>query len=118
MSLVILPLSALELGTEKVDGSMSFIICNKSKPRLQTCCGVLEFTAEEGVCFLPAWMMALLQVEDGRRVSLRSVGVQKGNFMKLQPHETDFIQLPNPKAILEREMKNYSVVSQGSSISI
>ena len=94
------------------------MICNKSKPHLQTCCGVLEFTAEEGVCFLPTWMMALLQIEDGRRVSLKSVGVQKGNFMKLQPHETDFIQLPNPKAILEREMKHYSVLSQGSSISI
>jgi ubiquitin fusion degradation protein 1 len=46
-------------------------------------------------------MMALLQIEDGRRVSIKSVNAVKGTFMKIQPHESDFIQLPNPKAILE-----------------
>ena len=71
---------------------------------------MIEFTAEEGVCFIPVWMMALLQIEEGRRVSIKSVNVPKGSFMKLQPHETAFIDLPNPKAILERELKRYSVL--------
>lgn len=80
---------------------MTFEIQNKSKPQYSTVCGVLEFTAEDGICFIPTWMMALLQIEDGRRVSIKSVNAVKGTFMKIQPHESDFIQLPNPKAILE-----------------
>lgn len=38
--------------------------------------------------------------------------------MKIQPHETKFIDLPDPKAILERELTNYSCVFKGDTINI
>merc|ERR1719272_600991 len=38
--------------------------------------------------------------------------------MKFRPHETAFIDLPDPKAILERELTNYATVFQGDTISI
>lgn len=36
----------------------------------------------------------------------------------LQPHETAFINLANPKAILEQELTNYSCLMKGDTINI
>ena len=44
--------------------------------------------------------------------------MSKGNFLKIQPHETAFIELSNPKAILENELTNYSCLMEGESINI
>jgi ubiquitin fusion degradation protein 1 len=79
---------------------------------------VLEFSAEEGLCYLPYWMMNNLYLEEGSEVILRSVNLVKGKFIVLQPHETAFINLSNPKAILEQELTNYSCVMKGDTINI
>ena len=81
-------------------------------------CGVLEFSADEGVCHLPTWMMDNLFLEEGAEVILRNVTLQKGNYIKFQPHQTAFIDLPDPKGILEREMINYACVFKGDTINI
>jgi ubiquitin fusion degradation protein 1 len=36
-------------------------------------CGVLEFSAEEGVCHLPVWMMDNLYLQEGSEIILRNV---------------------------------------------
>lgn len=91
-----------------------------SNPQLgkKTYCGVLEFSAEEGLCYLPYWMMNNLFLEEGSEVILRNVTMQKGKFVVLQPHETAFINLANPKAILEQELTNYSCLMKGDTINI
>ena len=38
--------------------------------------------------------------------------------MKIQPHETAFIDLPDPKSIRERELTNYATVFKGDTINI
>ena len=70
------------------------------------------------MCHLPVWMMENLFLEEGSEVILRNVTLNKGNFMKIQPHETAFIDLPDPKAILERELTNYACVFKGDTINI
>lgn len=40
------------------------------------------------------------------------------NFVKLQPHETKFIELPNPKAILEIQLRNFTCLHVGDTIRI
>jgi len=84
----------------------------------KTYCGVLEFSAEEGLCYLPYWMMNNLFLEEGSEIILRNVNLQKGKFVVLQPHETAFINLANPKAILEQELTNYSCLMKGDTINI
>jgi ubiquitin fusion degradation protein 1 len=79
---------------------------------------VLEFSAEEGMCHLPVWLMHNLFLEEGSEVILRNVNLKKGTYIKFQPHETKFIDLPDPKAILEREMTNYACVFKGDTINI
>jgi len=94
-----LPTSALhELSRLKISYPMTFMISNPMMNK-KSYCGVLEFSADEGMCHIPDWMMDNLLVEDGSEIILRSVNLKKGTFIKIQPHETKFIDLANPKAM-------------------
>ena len=66
-------------------------------------CGVLEFTAEEGFVFLPQWMMDNLKILEGDLILLKNVSLPKGTYVKLQPHTTDFVNISDPKAVLEKK---------------
>jgi ubiquitin fusion degradation protein 1 len=96
---------------------MMFMVSNPQVGK-KTYCGVLEFSAEEGMCYLPIWMMNNLFLEEGTDVMLRNVQLPKGKFVVLQPHETAFINLANPKAILENQLTNYSCLMKGDTINI
>lgn len=74
----------------------------------KTYCGVLEFIAEEGKCYMPHWMMDNLLLEEGSEVILTNVSLPKGTHLTIQPHHTAFIDLSNPKTILENELTNYT----------
>lgn len=59
---IFLPPSALDkLARMNVEYPMLFEITNESLKR-KTHCGVLEFSADEGWCYLPYWMMKNLLV--------------------------------------------------------
>ena len=58
---------------------MLFMISNPQMAK-KTYCGVLEFSAEEGVCYLPYWMMNNLYLEEGTEIILRNVSLKKGRF--------------------------------------
>ena len=79
---------------------------------------MLEFSAEEGMCHLPVWLMHNLFLDEGSEIILRNVNLKKGTYMKIQPHETAFIDLPDPKAILESQLTNYSCIFKGDTINI
>ncbi|KAL3534147.1 hypothetical protein ACH5RR_002608 [Cinchona calisaya] len=82
-------------------------------------CGVLEFTADDGFVYLPEWMMKNLKLRPGSIVVLKYVKLLGGKFMKIQPHCTSFIQLPDdPKEILEKGLKNFACVTAGDTIMI
>jgi ubiquitin fusion degradation protein 1 len=52
-------------------------------------------------------------------VEIEKVCPVKGTYIKLRPHETAFINLHNPKAVLEKIMsKDYPVVTEGQTIEI
>jgi hypothetical protein len=44
-------------------------------------------------------MMNNLYLEEGSEIILRNVTLKKGSFITIQPHETTFINLANPKAM-------------------
>lgn len=98
---IILPSSALnELARLRITYPMTFMISNPHMSK-KSYCGVLEFSAEEGTCHIPLWMMDQLLLEEGAEVMLRNITLNKGTFIKFQPHETAFIDLPDPKQVLE-----------------
>jgi len=116
---IILPASALDnLSRLNIDWPMLFQLSNPSIPGKRTHCGVLEFTAEEGHCYLPYWMMQLLLLEEGKLVNVRSATLPKGTFVKVQPHTTDFIEIANPRAVMENRFRNFSTLTQGDVIKL
>ncbi|XP_040938541.1 ubiquitin fusion degradation protein 1 homolog isoform X2 [Gossypium hirsutum] len=81
-------------------------------------CGVLEFIAEEGMIYMPYWMMENLLLQEGDIVRVKNVTLPKGTYVKLQPHTKDFLDISNPKAILETTLRNYSCLTTGDSIMV
>ena len=85
---------------------------------ITTHCGVVEFTAEEGICYIPSNMFEKLCLIEGQTVNIRNVELKPGTFIKLQPHLTEFINNQNPKTILEYNLRNYFCVTEGDTIAV
>ena len=120
---IILPPSALAklTGLQKGFGRQSspvlFRILN-IELNISTHCGVLDFTAEEGTCYIPTNMFNRLALVEGQNINLRNINLEKGKYIKIQPHLTAFIQNPNPKTILENNLRNYFCLTEGDTITV
>ena len=58
-------------------------------------------------------MMQNLLLEEGAVVRLSSVTLPKGTFVKLQPHSSDFLDITNPRAVLERTLRGFTCLTGG-----
>ncbi|XP_028752489.1 ubiquitin fusion degradation protein 1 homolog [Neltuma alba] len=115
---IIMPPSALDrLASLHIDYPMLFELRNEAAERVSHC-GVLEFIAEEGMVYMPYWMMENMLLQEGDIVKLKNATLPKGKYVKLQPHTTDFLDISNPKAILETTLRNYSCLTTGDSIMV
>ncbi|KAM7482668.1 hypothetical protein LguiB_007251 [Lonicera macranthoides] len=115
---IIMPPSALDrLASLHIDYPMLFELCNADTVRVSHC-GVLEFIAEEGMIYMPYWMMENLLLQEGDIVGVKNVTLPKGTYVKLQPHTKDFLDISNPKAILETTLRNFSCLTKGDTIMV
>ncbi|KAG8070029.1 hypothetical protein GUJ93_ZPchr0006g40667 [Zizania palustris] len=115
---IIMPPSALDrLASLHIEYPMLFEVHNAAAERTSHC-GVLEFIAEEGMIYMPYWMMQNLLLQEGDMVFIKNANLPKGTYVKLQPHTTDFLDISNPKAILEKTLRNYSCLTTGDSIMV
>lgn len=118
---VILPSSALKIFDMKS-------LCNSKNPilfrisnsllNIYTHCGVLEFTAENDICYLPSNMFDQLCLEEGQRVTIRAIILLPGTFIQLKPHEAEFLTLPNLQILLEYTLRSYFCLTEGDTISL
>jgi len=116
---IILPPSCLEkLAHLEVQYPLMFEVTNPRYVARRLHCGVLEFIAQEGMVYLPFWMMENMHLNEGDIVHLKSATIQKGKFVKLQPQTTDFIKISNPKAVLESSLRNFSALTKGETFRI
>ena len=115
---IIMPPSALDrLASLHIDYPMLFELRNAAAERVSHC-GVLEFIAEEGMIYMPYWMMENMLLQEGDIVRVKNVTLPKGTYVKLQPHTKDFLDISNPKAILETTLRNFSCLTTGDSIMV
>ncbi|XP_022755791.1 ubiquitin recognition factor in ER-associated degradation protein 1-like isoform X1 [Durio zibethinus] len=115
---VIMPPSALDrLASLHVEYPMLFELTNASAERVSHC-GVLEFVADEGLIYLPYWMMENMLLQEGDIVQVKNASLTKGTYVKLQPHTKDFLDISNPKAILETTLRSYSCLTVGDTIMV
>ncbi|KAK3710554.1 ubiquitin fusion degradation protein [Vermiconidia calcicola] len=108
-----LPASALDKLTQlHITYPMLFELINGAKQK-STHAGVLEFTAEEGRCYLPFWLMQTLMLEPGDLLQTKSTDLPPGSFIKLQPQNVNFLEISDPKAVLETAFRNFSCLTVG-----
>lgn len=74
--------------------------------------GVLEFIAQEGLVYLPQWMMDSLAVAPGSLLKVTNTSLDLGKFVKIEPQSTDFLEISDPKAVLENALRNYSTLTK------
>jgi len=115
---ILLPPSAFDtLARLQVDYPMLFKL-SSSVDNKSTHSGVLEFTAEEGTCYIPFWMMQNLLIEEGAVITVTNASLPKATFVKLQPQSVDFLEISNPRAVLEHALRNFSCVTKGDIIQL
>ena len=108
-----LPASALDKLTQlHITYPMLFELTNGTREK-STHAGVLEFTAEEGRCYLPYWLMQTLLLEPGDLLQAKSTDLPPGGFIKLQPQNVNFLDISDPKAVLETAFRNFSCLTVG-----
>ena len=63
-------------------------------------------------------MMQNLLVGEGDLIHIASARLPKGQLIKLQPHTKDFLDISNPKAVLETTLRSYSCLTVGDCIAL
>ncbi|KIK08271.1 hypothetical protein K443DRAFT_590002 [Laccaria amethystina LaAM-08-1] len=107
------PLTNLDL-----ESPWMFQLRNPTNPAASTHAGVLEFIAEEGVVHLPYWMMKTLRLNEGDPIRITGTDLPKGKLVKLQAQSVHFLEISDPKAVLEQALRNFSALTQGDIIEI
>ncbi|KAL1130020.1 hypothetical protein AAG570_012963 [Ranatra chinensis] len=115
---IIMPPSALDHLTRlNINYPMLFKITNTDVNRVSHC-GVLEFVADEDKVYLPHWMMRNLMLSEGDLLQIESVSLPVATFSRFQPQSADFLDISNPKAVLENCLRNFACLTTGDVINI
>lgn len=113
---IILPSSALDaLARRAVELPMLFQIENPATGQ-RSHCGVMEFIADEGMCYMPHWMMEVLGLPENGIVVIRNRQLPKASFVRLQPMSKVFYDFTDPKALLEKLLRSYSCLTKGDTV--
>eukprot|EP00049_Salpingoeca_infusionum_P006823 m.111696 g.111696 ORF g.111696 m.111696 type:complete len:637 (+) comp13455_c0_seq2:264-2174(+) len=91
-------------------------------------CSVHEMTAPEGAVHVPSWILDTLDVSEGATVYLRFMRERPvtAEFCRFEVEEDEtpdddhprFLELPNPRAVLEKALGWYRTLKQGTVIPI
>ena len=96
---------------------MLFEIKNEQNEKL-THSGVLEFIAEEGRTYLPQWMMNTLELTPGSLIKITNCDLNLGKFVKIEPQSVDFLDISDPKAVLENVLRKFSTLTVNDIIEV
>ncbi len=83
-----------------------------------THCGVLEFTAPLNTVYMPIWMMTYLDLADHTLVTFDLAILPKATFCRFQPQSSSFLEITNPKAMLENALRRFACLSQGDLLTV
>ncbi|KAG9397014.1 Ubiquitin fusion degradation protein UFD1 [Carpediemonas membranifera] len=113
-----LPMSVLhELTDKNYDFPFIFEVSNVLT-HATTHVGVLEFSAQEGACIMPYWLMDNLGLRSMDLVKLRYVSLRKATFAKLQAQDTSFLDITDHRAVLEYHLVKFSCLTKNEIIRI
>jgi len=108
---IVLPASVLDrLSKRDIVSPMCFEIIAENG---RTHTSVLEFTAPEGECYMPYWLMMNLFIQEGQIVKIRMVTLPKAEFVKFRPQDVRFLDIPEVRDVLEQKLRFFSCVTEG-----
>lgn len=112
-SKIFLPPSALDKVSKlHVQWPLLLEIVNGEKGK-HSHAGVLEFVAEEGRAYLPQWMMETLSLDVGDMIQVKTTSLELAKLVKLQPQSVNFLEISDPKAVLEKAFRNFATLTKG-----
>ncbi|EDQ89776.1 uncharacterized protein MONBRDRAFT_18846 [Monosiga brevicollis MX1] len=115
---IFLPPDALEdLASRNVQYPMMFKLRNDSIGK-ETHAGVLEFTATPGHVYMPGWMMRNLLLQEDEIITVQNLSMVTCTYAKFQPQSPDFLDISNPKAVLENTLRKFSCLTVNDIIAI
>lgn len=113
---IIMPISAMErLLAIEVSYPMQFRLNYEEK---YTHVGVIEFTAEEGYCYIPNWIISMLKIPQGAIVDLINVELPVATFVKFKPVSMGILDHDDHKKLLEDNLRNFACLTVGDVITI
>lgn len=116
---ILLPNSTLDyLVRYNVPYPMLFKVSALGESPRATNCGVLEFSAPEGKAYLPRWMMKQLRIDDGAEIRVDSVTLPSATYAKLKPQSLEFLNISNPRAVLEVELRKFACLTKNDVIAV
>ncbi|KEZ43785.1 Ubiquitin fusion degradation protein 1 [Scedosporium apiospermum] len=112
-SKIFLPASALDKVSKlHVQWPLLLELINGEKGK-HSHAGVLEFVAEEGRAYLPHWMMETLGLDVGDMIQVKTTSLELARLVKLQPQSVNFLEITDPKAVLEKAFRNFATLTKG-----
>ena len=61
-------------------------------------------------------MIVDLGLEEGALLNVRNVQLPKAKFVKFQPTDISFLDISNPKAVLEKQLRTYTALTKGNTL--
>ena len=131
-SKILLPPSALDKVSKlHVQWPIMLELINGAQQK-HTHAGVLEFVAEEGRAYIPQWvqfsslgdhrcparanmdqMMQTLNLDVGDMIQIKTTSLELAKLVKLQPQSVKFLDVSDPRAVLENAFRNFAAVTKG-----
>merc|ERR1712187_315859 len=63
-------------------------------------------------------MMCNMLLQEGDLVRITNTSLPEGTFVKLQPVSSDFLDIHNPRAVLENSLRNFATLTVGDNVVI
>lgn len=113
---IVLPASVWELLLARQLPYTQFQIVNPECKGRKLFTGPLDFSAAEGKCYLPSWVMAQLNLKEGDTCAVATACYPSATFAKFQPHSSDFLDVPDHYSLLMATLENFAALTAGSMV--
>ena len=117
---ILLPPSVLNtINEQNLFSPPLFFQIKNQENQLSQVCGVQEFSAPPGMCHVPYHVMESLGIKEGSAIDLELATPVDGTYVKFRLHSSDFANISDPKALLEKVLsRDYPVITEGHTIAI
>ncbi|KAH0789535.1 ubiquitin fusion degradation protein [Histomonas meleagridis] len=116
---ILLPESVLDTIMQRNQHiSVMFFAIRNTALGISVYAGVDSFTAQQGTVFIPFWMMEYLQVNEDNTVRVSLTSLVPATRALFQPQDDAFLNLPNPRVILEYSLRQHPCLTQGTILNI